>query len=57
MLRVKDKLNRLLAEVTSQPFDRLEADTERDNFMDAEEALGYGLIDRIIASRQDTLTT
>ena len=53
MLRVKDKLNRLLAEATSQPFERLEADTERDNFMDAEEALGYGLIDRIIASRQD----
>ncbi|MDD2899038.1 MAG: ATP-dependent Clp endopeptidase proteolytic subunit ClpP [Desulfuromonadaceae bacterium] len=51
MLRVKDKLNRLLAEVTSQPFDRLEADTERDNFMDAEEALGYGLIDRIISER------
>lgn len=57
MLRVKDKLNRMLAEATGQPFERLEADTDRDNFMDAEEALGYGLIDRIIASRQDVLTT
>jgi ATP-dependent Clp protease protease subunit len=53
MLRVKDKLNRILAEATGQPFDRLEADTERDNFMDAEEALEYGLIDRIIANRDD----
>ncbi len=51
MLRVKDKLNRLLAEATGQAFERLEADTERDNFMDAEEALEYGLIDRIIAER------
>jgi len=53
MLRVKDKLNRLLAEVTNQPFERLEADTERDNFMEAEEALEYGLIDRIISDRSD----
>jgi len=56
MLRVKDKLNRLLAEATGQPFERLEADTERDNFMDADEAMEYGLIDRIIATRQDTLS-
>ena len=55
MLRVKDKLNRILAEATGQPFERMEADTERDNFMSAEEALEYGLIDKIIASRQDTL--
>jgi len=55
MLRVKDKLNRILAEATGQPFEQMEADTERDNFMSAEEALKYGLIDRIIASRQDVL--
>ncbi|MBK5275599.1 MAG: ATP-dependent Clp endopeptidase proteolytic subunit ClpP [Desulfuromonadales bacterium] len=53
MLRVKDKLNRILAEATGQPFERMEADTERDNFMSAEEALEYGLIDRIIATRAD----
>jgi len=56
MLRVKDKLNRLLAEATGQPFERLEADTERDNFMDTDEAMEYGLIDRIISSRQDVLS-
>ena len=55
MLRVKDKLNRILAEATGQPFEQMEADTERDNFMSAEEALAYGLIDRIIASRQDVI--
>jgi ATP-dependent Clp protease, protease subunit len=53
MLRIKDKLNHILADATEQPFERVEADTERDNFMTAEEALAYGLIDRIIASRQD----
>lgn len=53
ILRTKDKLNRMLSEATGQPFERLETDTDRDNFMTAEEALGYGLIDRIIASRDD----
>jgi ATP-dependent Clp protease protease subunit len=55
MLRVKDKLNRILADSTGQPFERLEADTERDNFMSAEEAMEYGLIDRIIATRGKAL--
>ena len=53
MLLVKDKLNRILADATGQPFARIEADTERDNYMSAEEAMGYGLIDRILSSRQD----
>ena len=56
MLRVKDKLNRILAEATGQPFERIEADTERDNFMSAEEALEYGIIDKVIASRQDVVS-
>ena len=56
MLRVKDKLNRILAEATGQPFERIEADTERDNFMSAEEALEYGIIDKVIASRQDVMS-
>ena len=55
MLRVKDKLNRILAEATGQPFERIEADTERDNFMSAEEAQEYGIIDKVIASRQDVV--
>ena len=56
MLRVKDKLNRILAEATGQPFERIEADTERDNYMSAEEALEYGIIDKVIASRQDVVS-
>lgn len=47
MLLIKDKLNRILADATGQPFERLEAD------MSAEEAQEYGLIDKIIASRAD----
>ena len=53
MLLVKDKLNRILAEATGQPFARIEADTDRDNYMSAEEAVEYGLIDKIISSRAD----
>jgi ATP-dependent Clp protease protease subunit len=56
MLRVKDILNRILAEATGQPFEQMEADTERDNFMSAEEALEYGLIDKIISTREDVFT-
>lgn len=48
----KAKLNQLLAHHTGQPLDKIEADTERDFFMSAEEAKNYGLIDRVI-SRQD----
>jgi ATP-dependent Clp protease protease subunit len=44
----KRKLNELLASHTGQPFERIEADTERDFFMSAEEARGYGLIDQVI---------
>ena len=53
MLRVKDNLNRILAAATGQPFERIETETERDNFMSAEEALEYGIIDRIISNRAD----
>ncbi|MER3477257.1 MAG: ATP-dependent Clp endopeptidase, proteolytic subunit ClpP, partial [Leptolyngbya sp. ERB_1_2] len=48
----KRKLNELLAQHTGQPLDRIEADTERDFFMSAEEAKQYGLIDQVI-SRQN----
>ncbi|WP_244913295.1 ATP-dependent Clp endopeptidase proteolytic subunit ClpP [Phormidesmis priestleyi] len=44
----KRKLNELLAEHTGQPFERIEADTERDFFMSAQEAKDYGLIDQVI---------
>ncbi len=51
MLRIKKKLNEILSERTGQPLDVIMRDTERDNFMTADEAVRYGLIDKVIASR------
>ncbi len=51
ILRVKDKLNQILSERTGQPLDVVKHDTERDNFMTAQEALEYGLIDKVIEHR------
>ena len=48
---MKQKLNAILAENTGKPIEQIAADTERDNFMTAEEALEYGLIDKVIAHR------
>ncbi len=52
IVRIKDKLNTILAERTGQPLDVIKKDTERDNFMSADEALKYGLIDKVIDKRQ-----
>jgi ATP-dependent Clp protease protease subunit len=49
ILRIKDMLNRSMAEMTGQPFEKIEKDTDRDYFMSAAEARDYGLIDRVIA--------
>lgn len=51
ILDVKKKLNQMLAEATGQPLEVIERDTERDNFMTAQEALEYGLIDKIYEKR------
>ena len=51
ILRVKEKLNQILAERTGQPLEVVQRDTERDNFMTAQEALEYGLIDKVIEHR------
>lgn len=51
ILRSKEKLNRLMAEQTGQPLEIIERDTDRDNFMTSQQALDYGLIDKIIAHR------
>ena len=51
IIRMKDKLNTILSENTGRPLEEIVRDTERDNFMSAQEALDYGLIDRIITSR------
>jgi ATP-dependent Clp protease protease subunit len=48
IIKTKKKMNDILAQRTGQTFEKVEADTERDNFMSAEEALAYGLIDEII---------
>ena len=50
-LRIKDELNRKLAEHTGQSLETIQRDTERDNFMSAKEAMEYGLIDKVIESR------
>ncbi len=55
ILYIKAKLNQLMAQHTGQPLERIEADTERDFFMSAEEAKNYGLIDQVI-SRQNLPT-
>ena len=48
ILKTKQKLNKILAENTNQPIEVIERDTERDNYMSAEEALSYGIIDKVI---------
>lgn len=50
ILAMKDKLNRILSENTGRPLEEIVRDTERDNFMTAQQALDYGLIDKIITS-------
>ena len=51
ILRTKKKLNEILAANTGQPLEQIEIDTERDNYMSAEEAKAYGLIDNVITNR------
>ncbi|MBA4603280.1 ATP-dependent Clp endopeptidase proteolytic subunit ClpP [Thermoactinomyces mirandus] len=51
ILRTRDRINRLLAEFTGQPLEKIQRDTDRDFFMSAEEALNYGLVDKIMKSR------
>lgn len=51
ILRIKDKLNRILAENTGKPLEVITRDTDRDNFMSAQEALEYGLIDKVLEKR------
>ena len=48
---MKQKLNEILAANTGKPLEQIAADTERDNFMTAQEALAYGLIDKVIDHR------
>lgn len=53
LLRTKERLNRILSDNTGKDYETICRDTERDNFMSAEEALQYGLIDKVFNSRED----
>ena len=52
MLKIKQRLNEILASNTGKPLETIKIDTERDNFMTAEEAQAYGLVDKVIYKRQ-----
>ena len=51
ILKTREQLNRIMAERTGQPLEKIRADSERDYFMDSEEAKTYGLIDQVLAKR------
>ena len=51
MVKTREKLNKILSERTGKPLEQIEKDTERDNFMTAEQALEYGIIDGIMDKR------
>jgi ATP-dependent Clp protease protease subunit len=53
ILSLRERLNQILAENTGQPISRIEVDTERDNFMSAEDAVSYGMIDKMLTTRAD----
>ncbi len=53
ILSIKDKLNRLLAEHSGQPLEVIERDTDRDNFMNAQQAVDYGIVDSVLTHRGD----
>lgn len=52
IIKTRDTLNQILSERTGQPLDRIAKDTDRDNFMDANEAVAYGIIDKVIVTRK-----
>lgn len=52
IIKMKEKLNRLLSEQTGKSLETIEKDTERDNFMSADEAMAYGLIDKVITKKE-----
>jgi len=53
LLRWKKELTEIYQKTTGQPLEKLKADMERDKFMNAEEAVAYGLVDKIVSSRAD----
>jgi ATP-dependent Clp protease protease subunit len=55
ILDLRERLNQMLADNTGQTIERIGLDTERDNFMSAPDAVSYGLIDKVLTSRADTV--
>jgi len=53
IIKMREKINEILAERSGQPIDVIEADTDRDNFMSAADAVGYGLIDKVLERKED----
>lgn len=51
IIRIRERMNRILAEQTGKSYEEIERDTERDNFLTADEALAYGLVDKVIGKR------
>ncbi len=54
ILAVRDRLNKILAKHTGQPLEKIQVDTDRDNFMNGQDAADYGLIDKVLTSRNVT---
>ncbi len=52
ILAVRERLNKILAKHTGQPLEKIQGDTDRDNFMSGDDAVQYGLIDKVLANRQ-----
>lgn len=52
ILAVRERLNQILAKHTKQPIEKIQVDTDRDNFMSGKDAVDYGLIDKVLASRE-----
>lgn len=52
LLKIKENLNKILSERTGQSLEKIEQDTERDNFMEAQQAVDYGIADKVIKSRE-----
>jgi ATP-dependent Clp protease protease subunit len=52
IIKIREKLNRLLSEQTGKELSVIERDTERDNFMSADEACAYGLVDKVITKKE-----
>jgi ATP-dependent Clp protease protease subunit len=55
ILAIREKLNKILAAHTGQPIEKIQMDTDRDNFLSANDAVGYGLIDKVLSSRTVSL--